>query len=175
MIEKELVTCDCIDKNVILRNAVRAIINKDDTYLLIFSKSIGDYKFPGGGIEKGENFKTALVREIHEECGMEISNIKEAIIKIKEKRTYQNSTDTILEMISEYFLCDVGHEISDQNLDDYEKELGFTPCWIKLETAIEENKRIANSDMINKPIWLTREIWVMEKVLKEKRLTTIST
>jgi 8-oxo-dGTP pyrophosphatase MutT (NUDIX family) len=36
-----------------------------------------DYGFFGGGIEKGETIKQALAREILEELGMDINNLKE--------------------------------------------------------------------------------------------------
>ena len=36
------------------RNAVRAVIRKDNLIALVKSKKEGFYKFPGGGIEPGE-------------------------------------------------------------------------------------------------------------------------
>ena len=49
---------------VFQRNAVRAIISNEQGNLLLIKSNLGDYKFPGGGIEEGENEKQALIREI---------------------------------------------------------------------------------------------------------------
>jgi len=38
----------------------RAIISEEDNYLLIYSK-YGDYKSPGGGMEKGETLEDTLL------------------------------------------------------------------------------------------------------------------
>ena len=45
----------------IYRKAVRAIIRKQDQILLVHSTNVGDYKFPGGGVEKQEDDSEALV------------------------------------------------------------------------------------------------------------------
>lgn len=61
------------DENASLffRTAVRGIIRRDGKYLLIHSK-YGDYKFPGGGMEEGENQIDTLIREIKEETGFDV-------------------------------------------------------------------------------------------------------
>ena len=53
-----------IFSKVFQRNAVRAIISNEQGKLLLIKSNLGDYKFPGGGIEEGENEKQALIREI---------------------------------------------------------------------------------------------------------------
>ena len=40
----------------VIRNAVRAVISKDNQFLMIYSPLNGDYKFPCGGIENGETY-----------------------------------------------------------------------------------------------------------------------
>lgn len=63
----------CLTGNKIERKAVRGIIRRNDEFLMIYSPVNGDYKFPGGGIEKWESHKDALTREIEEECGLKKS------------------------------------------------------------------------------------------------------
>lgn len=43
---------------------------------MIYSPKNGDYKFPGGGVDHGESFEEALIREIREECGVTVARIE---------------------------------------------------------------------------------------------------
>ena len=146
----------------IYRKAVRAIIRKQDKILLVHSADVGDYKFPGGGVEKQEDYSQALRREIKEECGLILAAIKEKLIRITEMSQSKVSETTLFKMISEYYVCTVKTEHTIQRLDAYEKELGFMPIWITIEEAIEQNKQMLKSLNNNRPSWLQREIWAME-------------
>ena len=53
------------------RHACRGIIIKDKKVALVKS-NLGYYKFPGGGIEKNESKKEALIREVLEETGLQV-------------------------------------------------------------------------------------------------------
>lgn len=44
----------------------------DGKVLLVHSKKYGYLKFPGGGIESGEDHVQALCREVREETGLEV-------------------------------------------------------------------------------------------------------
>ena len=147
---------------IIHREAVRAIIRKQDKILLVHSANVGDYKFPGGGVEKQENYTEALRREIREECGLVLDSINERLIRITELSESKESVKTQFKMISEYYACTIATEHTVRRLDAYEKELGFVPVWTTLEKAIEHNKRLLKAPCNNKPPWLHREIWAME-------------
>ncbi len=60
---------------------VAAIIKKDGKYLLAQRKddcksAPGKWEFPGGKVESGEDPKSALIREIKEELGISIGNLR---------------------------------------------------------------------------------------------------
>ena len=142
------------------RTAVRAVIQRGRDLLLIFSAAMGDYKFPGGGVDAGETHEQALRREVREECGAELSRIGEEIGAVVE---YDNDTETdfdTFKMTSHYYRCEVAEGFGAQKLDGYEKDLGFTPVWISIEASLQQNKMFLDSE--NAPEWLKREIFVLE-------------
>lgn len=53
-------------EKIIERIAIRAIILDNDQILLMHSNR-GDFKFPGGGLEKNESNEECLKREVREE------------------------------------------------------------------------------------------------------------
>ena len=55
------------------RGIVLAVKNKKGEYLLLKQKSSGLYSFISGGLEKGESYKDAVIREAKEEVGLEIN------------------------------------------------------------------------------------------------------
>lgn len=142
------------------RTAARAIITNGDKYLMIFSKH-GDYKFPGGGLEKGEVIEKTLVREVQEETGYHVimNSIKEYGTVFERRK---GTTEDVLEMDSHYFFCEVEAEVGDRNLDEYEKEYNYQIVWLTLAEAIEKNKQVENYD--NCP-WIIRDTKVMECLL----------
>jgi 8-oxo-dGTP diphosphatase len=56
------------------RPGAYAVIFKDEKILVLEVR--GAYHLPGGGIDEGEDEKQALIREIREETGCEITNLK---------------------------------------------------------------------------------------------------
>lgn len=53
------------------RTAFFAIIIKDEKVLLTCLPHHELFEFPGGGLNRGENFRTCLLRELYEETGYE--------------------------------------------------------------------------------------------------------
>lgn len=56
----------------IIRPSVRAIILAGDRLLMVHSLRYDYYKFPGGGMEKGESQIETLIRETREEAGVQV-------------------------------------------------------------------------------------------------------
>ena len=55
---------------VFRRPSARSIIVRNGKLAMIYSKAYGYYKFPGGGIEPGEDPVAAVIRETREEAGL---------------------------------------------------------------------------------------------------------
>ncbi len=144
------------------REAVRAIIMDNNKILLIYSEKNGDYKLPGGGVEEGETYEEALIREVEEEAGVRVSINKE-LFRVMEYDEGQFDDCDLFKMLSIYYEAHVTKNLK-QNLDSYEYEMGFIPKWVEISQAIEKNKEILNSG--NFPRWTNRETLILENIFK---------
>lgn len=149
-----------MDGKIYYREAVRAVIIKDEKILLIYSEKNGDYKLPGGGVEEGETYEEALIREVEEEAGFRVS-VKDEILKVMEYDEGQFDDCDVFQMLSIYYVCEILEE-KRQNLDTYEMEMGFIPVWINIDEAIEQNKKILKKQ--DCPRWTNRETKVLEYI-----------
>lgn len=153
-----------IEGKTFLREAVRGIIFRERKLLMIYSPVIGDYKFPGGGIEAGEAHLDALRREIREESGATLVRVTGEFGKLLEYAIAKEEENETFKMYSYYYFCEINGEIGAQNLDVYEERLGFSPRWVRIETALQKNLRVlAESNPV--PQWTRREVFVLEKLL----------
>ncbi len=145
------------------RTASRAIIADGDKYLLIFSK-YGDYKFPGGGKEEGEEIEATVIREVQEETGYRV--VRDSIKKygkVLERR--KGEKGNIMVMDSHYYFCEVESEAGNRSLDEYEEEYDYEVVWMTLPEAIEKNKQITDIDACP---WVIRDTKVMESLVNEQ-------
>lgn len=161
------------DSNIekkIKRIAIRAIIVKGNKILMVTNNK-GDIKFPGGGINKGENHHEAMIREVLEETGYKVSCVKEKVGLVVERRKDQFEEDAIFEMESHYYIGELTGEVVKQTLDTYEEELEFKPKWVEIKDAIEINQLVVNNS--NRNPWVDRELFVLNqlssnlKIIKE--------
>jgi len=151
----------------IYREAVRGIIRKGSKLLMVYSSKDGDYKFPGGGVDEGETYEEALVREIREECGAIVTSICSEFGMVIEYAKPKEPEYDVFKMASRYYICGVDPVLRDQILDDYEEKLGFKPVWIDIDSAIEANKKLIESERHDIPGWTRRELFVLELLKKE--------
>jgi 8-oxo-dGTP pyrophosphatase MutT (NUDIX family) len=149
-----------IHGRTIHRHAVRAVMLRGQELLMIHSANVGDYKFPGGGVDPGESHKQALVREVREECGMSLLHVGDEICQVVEYDLPVEQEYDVFKMTSYYYPCEVQDGFGSQKLDRYEQELGFVPVWVDLDQAIQINKTLRDSP--DPPEWLGREILVLE-------------
>ncbi len=142
------------------RTAVRGVIRRGGELLMVYSAAAGDYKFPGGGVKAGESRAAALRREIREECGLEMTGLGRKIGAVVEYKFSLEPDFDVFKMTSHFYPCRVAETAGEQQLDDYERELGFQPVWIGLEQALRCNRDLLGS--LNAPDWLRREIFMLE-------------
>ena len=149
-------------KVVNYRVAVRAVIMKGDKILLLHSNT-RDYSFPGGGIEDTESHKEALVREVREETGYIDCMIKDQIGMVIERHNDKYDDQAVFQMDSHYYICELtSDQHTTQELAPYEADLGFTPVWVSLETAIEQNEELLHGDNQNR--WVQREHFALKEL-----------
>ncbi len=152
---------DFNNSKIITRNAVRAIILKENKILMVLLEKTNEYKFPGGGVEKNEAFEDALKREVLEETGCNVIKIVKKVGTITEYAIAKEGKDKIFKMTSEYYAVDIDDKQFEQKLDNYEKELLFKPCWTKIKEAYKVNKKIIDDQRTSTP-WIKRETRVLE-------------
>jgi 8-oxo-dGTP pyrophosphatase MutT (NUDIX family) len=145
------------------RTAVRAVIQRGRDLLMVYSTNVGDYKFPGGGVDEGETHAQAVCREVLEECGATVTHVGDEIGAVIEYEFAEEPEFDAFKMTSHYYHCDVEDGFGAQNLIDYEIDLGFRPVWISIEDALQQNKSLLHSPKA--PEWLRREIFVLEYLL----------
>ena len=156
------------DKNgkAFKRPSARAIILKDNKIYMVHSLVYDYYKFPGGGIEKGESNIDALIRETAEEAGLIV--IKDSIKEYGYVHRIQKAKDPGYSMFIQdnyYYICNVENKIINQKLDAYEDFEKFTLELIDPKIAINANRNKnhgpKNKDMIE------REAKVLELLINE--------
>jgi 8-oxo-dGTP diphosphatase len=149
--------------NCFKREAVRAIILKDNKIALVKSEKEGFYKFPGGGIEGLETHTETIVRETLEETGLHIipQSIKEFGTIIEKRKSIYGDNEIFMQY-SHYYFAEIGEESSQHSLDAYEEELGYHLELADLKEAWTTNINLAknyNSE------FLYREAYIMELLM----------
>lgn len=146
------------------RRAVRAVVLRGDSILMVHSEVNGDYKFPGGGVADGEADTEALVREVREECGYDVVAVGDRFAVVREYDRAQRPGESIFMMESHYFFAMVAPVAGEQALDPYEERLRFHPEWVSVSDAFQANQALllAGGPLLR---WNQRETWVLRALL----------
>lgn len=146
--------------DVILRHAVKAIVwdGPGAAHLLLLRTTSG-YKFPGGGVEAGEDLTAALARELDEECGADLVHTGGVAVTVIERHAATERPGAVFEMVSHYHECTIASERRAQRLERYERDLGLRPEWVSLTDAIAVTGRAVDAG--GAPRWAVRELTVL--------------
>lgn len=149
-----------------VRNSARSIIIKDKKVAMIHSSKYNYYKFPGGGIENGENPVDAMIRETREEAGLVVlpDTVKAYGYVHRIQRSDQDETERFIQD-NYYFLCKTADETVSQELDDYEADETYTLEYVEPTAAIRTNRHVAQSPY--NPMMFEREARVLELLIAE--------
>lgn len=156
------------------RPTVRAIIEHNGKLALIHKQQYDYYAFPGGGIEDGESYHDALIREVHEETGLRVipDSIEEfgSALRLNSSHRYAN---TIFEQENFYYKCAVDSVVDEQQLSAGEAEEGFELEFVSAEDALHKN-RYGDHKEETGGIWIERESKILEILIGEKTPSTSS-
>jgi 8-oxo-dGTP pyrophosphatase MutT (NUDIX family) len=125
---------------------------------------LGDYKFPGGGIDKNETHEQALRREVLEETGYTVTHIGEKLGEAVEAWEDFFESGKYFVMTSHYYTCEVGECAGALKLDDYERDLQFAADWITAEQAIANNELLLQQPGKDINRWVVRDTQVLKEV-----------
>ena len=150
------------------RHSARSIIIKDGKVAMIHSLKYDYYKFPGGGIEQGEDPVQAMIRETREEAGLIVDpdSVKEYGYVHRIQKSDRDDKECFLQD-NYYYLCNVTDKTS-QKLDDYEAREAYTLEYVIPDIAIAKNRAVKDSPY-NKMMF-EREARVLEMLIAEKVL-----
>ena len=115
------------------------------------------YETPGGGKEKYESNIKTLKRELLEEVGVTIKNIK-PIAKVIDFYNLINRRN-----INYYYLCRV-KTYEEQHLEEYEKELMSGLVWVPLNEVIKVYQDVAINSISR--LCIQREVPILEMAVK---------
>lgn len=118
------------------RPAAYVVLLKDASVCLLKATD-GNYDLPGGGIELGEEPKTAAVREAKEETGLDVADPTLLGVESSLFRA-AHSDDACYHSLLMYFHC-TKHtgNISNEGFDEYEKQHMEMAEWVPMDRLDE--------------------------------------
>ncbi len=147
-----------------IRPSVRGIIVRGNKVCMVHSIKYNYYKFPGGGMEPGENQVDTLIREVAEESGLAV--IPESIQEYGSvHRIEKGEHNTVFIQDNYYYICSAEDTIHPQHLDAYEADEEYTLEVVDPMHAIKVNREEKHGS--TNQVMLEREARVLELLLAE--------
>lgn len=149
-----------------VRKAARAVLTNDQGQIAIMHfTTTGAHKLPGGGIDDGEAIDDALRREVREETGWEVADIRELGI-VEEDRYYCG-----LHQTSYCFIAAVTKFVG-TNLTKGEIAEGMELRWVDdVEAAISvvngNNEIKSSADQTGHDMMTIREVAILRAAQRE--------
>lgn len=144
--------------------SVRGIINRNGKIAMQCSKD-GEYKIPGGGLEAGEDFTQALVREILEETGLHVIESKIVELgEIKEVRKDLFNPQKKYICHSMFYYCEVEDKQEALKLTPSEIAKGYELKWAAPQEIYQRNI------LIEKDPWIIRDTAFVKMLIDKKVL-----
>jgi 8-oxo-dGTP diphosphatase len=113
------------------RTSARAIVFNDEKKIATtYATKLRLHKLPGGGVEEGETLEDALSRELIEEIGCRVKNVREFAIVEEYRNKYA------LHHTSHCFLAELAGEVGATDMDEDEIAVGFVNQWLPIEETI---------------------------------------
>ncbi len=149
-----------------VRHSARSIILCDGKIAMIHSLQYDYYKFPGGGIENGEDPIAAMIRETKEEAGLVVlpTSVKPYGYVHRAQRSDSNPNEVFLQD-NFYYLCETDADTVAQELDGYEAKEQYTLEWVDPRLAIRKNRSVKESPYNR--MMFEREARVLELLMEE--------
>lgn len=151
------------------RNSARSIIISDGKVAMIHSLKYDYYKFPGGGVENGEDPIEAMIRGTREEAGLIVipASVKEYGYVHRIQRSDKDATECFVQD-NFYYLCQTMDKLVPQQLDDYEARESYRLEYVEPLVAINKNRNVKDSPY--NQLMFEREARVLEILIADEML-----
>jgi len=122
------------------RLATRAVARRDGD-LLLLRGTAGDLRFPGGGVDRGEDVPAALRRELLEECGARLVGVGAHWLTVVDERPAREP-GCVFAHVSQFWDVEVDDALGAVDHDAREQALGLVAGWVPVDEALATNRRL---------------------------------
>lgn len=166
IVHPELARLDVPQERIHRRRAARGIVLDGDEILLLYTRRYNDFSFPGGGVDDHEDLLEGLHRELSEETGASGVEVVSSYGRVEEFRPHYKPQYDLMHMDSYFYHCRADRQLGETRLERYESDNGMAPCWVRLEEAIEHNRRVIAAREASMGLSIHRETRMLEHVAR---------